>query len=343
MQGQHLQPGFDKEEYLELLRVSARHGDSNYFSKIEAPEHFRYVYTSPVMGLDNRWQLWTNQNVAVLSIRGTTTNQVSWLANFYAGMVPAKGSLVLSARDTFRYDLADNPKAGVHVGWLAGMAFLSRDMLPRIDSCYRSGIHDIIIMGHSQGGAIAFLLTAYLYNLQKRGLLPADIRFKTYCSAGPKPGNVYFAYDYEYLTRGGWAFNVVNSADWVPETPVSVQTVHDFNTTNPFAGAKKAIRKLKFPANLVVRHVYNRMDKPSRRAQRNFKKYLGKMAGKFILKSLPGYHQPDYLNSDHYVRTGVTIVLPADEEYYKHFPDSKTNIFVHHLFEPYIYLTKEKL
>jgi hypothetical protein len=51
--------------------------------------------------------------------------------------------------------------------------------------------------------AISYLLTAYLYHLQKSGRLQADIRFKTYASAGPKPGNLYFAYQYEAMTKGG--------------------------------------------------------------------------------------------------------------------------------------------
>jgi len=37
------------------------------------------------MGLDNQWGLWVLEDkVACISIRGTTTKQVSWLENFYA-------------------------------------------------------------------------------------------------------------------------------------------------------------------------------------------------------------------------------------------------------------------
>jgi predicted esterase len=56
------------------------------------------------------------------------------------------------------------------------------------------------IMGHSQGGAIAYLLTAHLLSLQKENKIPSEIVFKTYCSAAPKPGNLHFAYA---LTSGG--------------------------------------------------------------------------------------------------------------------------------------------
>jgi hypothetical protein len=141
------------------------------------------------------------------------------LENLYAAMVPANGKLILDNADTFNYCLAPGNKAAVHVGWLIGTAFLSKDIVPKIDSLYKSGIKDLLLMGHSQGGAINYLLTAYLYSLQKQNILPGDIRFKTYCSAAPKPGNLFFAYYFESITENGWAFNVVNSADWVPETP----------------------------------------------------------------------------------------------------------------------------
>ncbi|MEO5594677.1 MAG: lipase family protein [Chitinophagaceae bacterium] len=297
------------------------------------------LYQSAVVGLDNLWDLWIDSNnVAVISIRGTTAKSESWLGNFYAAMVPAKGELQLSEKEIFKYQLAVNPRAAVHVGWLVSTAFLSKDILPKIDSCYKAGIKDIIIMGHSQGGAIAFLLTAYLYNLQKEQTLPADIRFKTYCSAGPKPGNLYFAYEYEAMTQYGWAYNVVNSADWVPETPMSIQTTDDYNNSNPFLGAKQMINKMKFPKNIALKYAYNRLDNPAKAARRRYQNYLGKMISKSLKKSIPGFKAPVYYNSNHYVRAGNTIVLLADSAYFKLFPESKTNLFPHHFHPPYLYL-----
>ncbi len=337
---QVLQPGFDREEYAELLKINARHGDSAFVKKIPPPQHSVLAYRSPVVGIDNRWDLWMrDDHVAILSISGTTAQQISWAANFYAAMTAATGAIRISDTDTFRYHLADNPKAAVHIGWLLSTAFLSKDMLPKIDSCYRAGVREIIIMGHSQGGAIAYLTTAHFYNLQQQGRLPADIRFKTYCSAAPKPGNLFFAYDYENATRGGWAYNVVNAADWVPETPFSVQTLNDFNATNPFVGARKMIRKQKFPMNWIAGYAFRRMSKPSFRAQRRYERYLGGFVSKAIKKHLPGYVPPAYFPSNDYVRVGPTIVLPNDEVYYKQFPDGTPNVFMHHMFEAYLYLT----
>ncbi len=336
---QKLKPGFDKAEYIELLKVSAQVGDSAYIKTLPLPARFKFAYRSPIVGLENRWDLWIdNQSVAVLSLRGTTVNSVSWLGNFYAAMVPAKGEIQISDTENFKYELATSPKAAVHVGWLVSMGFLAKDILPKVDSCYRAGIKDIIIMGHSQGGGIAYLLTAYLKNLQKQSRLPADIQFKTYCSAGPKPGNLYFAYEYEASTQPGWAYNVVNSADWVPEVPLTVQTVNDFNATNPFNGAPAMIKKQKLLNRIALKYAYNSLSKPSLKAQKNYRKFLGKLASKTVQKNLNGYVPPDYYNSSDYVRTGNSIVLLADSAYYKLYPDSKKQIFIHHFHSPYLYL-----
>ncbi len=253
-------------------------------------------------------------------------------------MVPAKGALQLNDSTLFSYQLADNEKAAVHVGWLLGMAGMADDIVANIDSCYRAGIREFYIMGHSQGGAIAYLLTSYLHYRQQAQTLPADILFKTYCSAAPKPGNLFFAYDYERLTAGGWACNVVNTADWVPQTPVAIQTLADFNTTNPFTDAKSMVSKQKFPKNLVLRHVYNRLAKSTQKASETYQKYLGTVVYKLVQKQVPGYKQPAYYNSLHYERAGDFIILNANAEYAKKFPDSRQNIFIHHNFDAYLYL-----
>jgi hypothetical protein len=343
LQAQKLKPGFDKAEYRELMLISARSTtDSAYYNTFPEPEHYKMVYQSHETGLANMWDLWKgNGSIAVISLRGTTSKQESWLANFYSAMVPAKGELKLSEDDVFKYELASNPKAAVHVGWLLSTAYLSRDILPKIDSSYKAGTREFLIVGHSQGGGIAYLLTAYLYNLQAQNLIPSDIRFKTYGSASPKPGNLYFAYDYEAMTQGGWAFNVVNTADWVPETPFTVQTLNDFNTTNPFVDVQSVFKKQKFPKNLVMKHVFKKMEKPARKTQENYEKYLGEMTSKLIKSYLPDFIPPEYYPSSNYVRTGATIILHADDAYFKLFPDDKTKVFAHHAHTQYLYLLEQ--
>ena len=337
---QKLKPGFDKAEYKELMLLNTRtSANKAYYDTMPKPEHFKMLYQSAPMGMDNLWDLWQDENgVAVISLRGTTAKPISWLANFYAAMVPAKGEIKVTNDYLFKYQLAENTRATVHVGWLLSLAFLNRDIMPKIDSLYKTGVKDFIVMGHSQGGAIAYLLTASLYNMQKLGSLPADIRLKTYCSAGPKPGNLYFAYEYEALTQMGWAYNVVNSADWVPETPFSIQTLDDFNTTNPFTNAKGGLGKQGFFKGIVLKSMYNKMDRKTKKAMKYYCKNLGTRVGKMLEKSLPGFEPPMYTESMNYVRTGNYITLLAGEDYYKLFPDSETNAFAHHLHKSYLYL-----
>ena len=342
---QLLKPGFDKAEYAELLRVSARQTDSSRWGNhpIAAPSDFLLQYRSPVTGLENRWDLWVNKDhdIAAISIRGTTANGASWLENFYSAMVPAKGELQLNDSTTFHYQLADNEKAAVHIGWLVGLAGMADNMVAQIDSCYKKGIHDFYIMGHSQGGAIAYLLTAYLHYKQMADSLPRDITFKTYCSASPKPGNLFFAYDYERYTTNGWAYNVVSTADWVPQTPVTIQTLDDFNKTNPFSDINAVLRKQKFPKNLVLRHAYNRLFKTTRKARKTYQRYLGVITNKLVRKTLPQLKEPDYYNSMQFERAGNYIILNADEDYYEKFPDDKKKIFIHHGIGAYMYLLKK--
>lgn len=334
-----LRPGYDASENLELLKVFKSFVDKPMAGMdVPASTRFQRVYRSPVMGLDNMWELHADaRGTAVISLRGTTANAVSWLENGYAAMAPAKGELQLDKDLLFTYHLADDPRAAVHVGWLVGVGFLQRDILPRIDSLYKTGTRDILITGHSQGGALCYLLTAHLWQLQREGRIPADIRLKTYANAAPKPGNLFFAHHYEHTTRG-WAFNTVNSLDWVPEVPMSIQTTTDFNTVNPFTDAKKGMKQLPLKQRVAATHVYNKLDKPTRKAQRNYSKYLGKSASRFVQKSLPYYVPPDHAETNHYVRTGTIITLLPDSAYFLRFPQVKEKLFVNHMLEPYVYL-----
>lgn len=340
---QDLKPGFDREEYINLMLISARTAnDESYSAQFEEPENYTLAYRSEPIGLDNLWNLWIREDnsAAVISIRGTTQNSESWLQNFYAAMIPASGAIIFKDGYEFTYTLSENPLATVHAGWLMGTAFLWREIQPRLDSLVHSGIEDFLIVGHSQGGAISYLLTAHIRSLMRTGELPEQLRLKTYCSAAPKPGNLFFAYSYEAQTQNGWAYNVVNAHDWVPEMPFSIQTFRDFNPTNPFTYADDIIREQKFPNNLAMRHIYNRLDKPTRRAQKSYSRYLGKRVSKFVVKIIDGLETPPFADNFNYVRTGTTIVLTPDESYSEEFPENDKMIFNHHLHKNYLFLAR---
>ncbi|NMM49660.1 lipase family protein [Marinigracilibium pacificum] len=341
---QAIQPGFEKSEYIDLLLISIQSTKrADYKEKYPQPDNYNMIYQSGEMGLDNSWDLWVNEKQqAVISIRGTTDKMESWLENFYSAMVPAQGTLTLPGVDNkFNYKLAEDPDAAVHVGWLVGLGYLSQEIIPKIDSLNKSGFNDFLIMGHSQGGAIAYLLTSYLHYLQLDGGINESARFKTYCSAAPKPGNMYYAYDFERITQGGYAFQVINPLDWVPEVPISIQRLDDFNPTNPFKGAKSMIKNQKFPDRLVLRHAYNKLSKPNLKAQKNYEKVLGKMTHKMVEKNLPGLEVPDYLSTNNYMRAGVVVQLEPDKTYLDSFPEVSDDVFQHHFHESYLTLAKK--
>ncbi|NMH27820.1 lipase family protein [Flavobacterium silvaticum] len=344
-QAQELKPGFDQFEYLQLLRAYARWGDSTYYKQI--PESRTYKkkgrkYRSEEVGFMNSWEMYETPSQTVISIRGSTGDQISWMANFYCAMVPAIGTMKLNDSTSFDYHFADHPQAAVHIGWAVSACFLLPDIVRKIHDRYSKNRKDFIIFGHSQGAGIAYFVTAQLKYYQRIGKLPKDIRFKTYCSAAPKPGNLFFAYDYEASTQFGWSQTVVNPADWVPEVPVTVQNVQDFSTTNPFKLADKMIKEAPFPNNIIMSYLYKQLTRNNKKALKKYKLFLGRVASRMVSKNLKGFEPPkNYYESTDYSRCGTPVILNPDEEYYKKFPDNDSTLFVHHGILPYSYLTEK--
>lgn len=337
-----LQPGFDAAEYRAVLAMNFNRYDSLQRA-MGLPVEFRKTYTSPITGLDNRFTLYERADgkVAVIAVRGTVASKKSWLANVYMVMQPAQGTAHLSDSSAFSYKLAADARAAVHSGWLISLLSMRSDIEQKIGEFYRKGTRSIIISGHSQGGAIASLLSASLHYRTLEGALPADIRYKTYCSAAPKPGNLAFAYDYEFNNRGGWAFNVVNAADWVPETPVSVQQLSDLNPLNPLADLRGSLRKQSLPVRIYANTVYSKLTRKSRKAAAKYEKYLGKKVGKEVRKVLPGLALPGAVPGLDYARAGTGIVLLPDSVYFARFPNDATQgrgVWTHHTLEAYLYL-----
>lgn len=342
-QGQ-LKPGFDAEEYIGLFSLTPegsivpdsaekRHIDSIY----------KFIYQSSEVGFNNQWSYYVrNDQVGIITIRGTVGNKESWLANFYAAMIPAMGTLQLSDTTKFSYKLSRDTNANVHVGWTVGMAFLAPDIVRMVNDQYAKGIRSFLVFGHSQGGAIAFLLTSYLYYLKEENSIPHDIQFKTYCSAAPKPGNMNYAYDFEFLTRNGWAYTIINAYDWVPESPYTVQRMQDMNSVNPLIHTKDGLRKAKWYMRLIGNKFYNKVNRKTTNVQKMYTNLFGnRLYNISVKKSLKGFQKPTYAPSSNFMRAGSPIVLMPDNDYKKRFADTTTNYFIHHSFQAYYFLIKK--
>lgn len=305
------------------------------------PADWQRIYRSPVVGMDNRFDVWIRETDGLVgvSMRGTTPRPISWMENFYSAMVPAKGSIKINDSTTFNYCFAERKDASVHLGWTYALGAMHQQLLSTLRNQYEEGSRDFLIFGHSQGGALSYLTFAYFHYLQQAGHLPKDLRFKMVASAGPKVGNIHFAYDFESYTPSCWAYNVINPEDWIPLMPISVQTTKDMTTTQPFTFIKQGLKSLKPVPRIAIRFAYKSMNRRLQKASKSLQKNLGNRVGKQIKKERPQFEQPSFHYSMNYVRAGNHIILETNPEYYQRFPQKSEDIFVHHMLAPYLFLS----
>jgi hypothetical protein len=264
------------------------------------------------------------------------------MENFYSAMVPATGEIRINKDTIVPYKLSADPKAAVHAGWVTGLVHMAPGMKEQVRRLMQQDqVRHLIVVGHSQGGALTFLVTSYFYYLSASDSLPGKLQIKTYCSAAPKPGNMFYAYDFDYITRNGMGFNIVNAADWVPETPPSVQTFEDINRVNPFYNASTLLGKQKWPANWYLNSVYKKLKKSPEKTVRRYQKYFGRKVFTQVRKYLPDMEEPAYARTNNYMRAGTPVVLMPNAAYYEKFPDNMDKVFIHHMMEPYLYLLNE--
>lgn len=337
-----LKSGFDAQEFLDVLYLEWAHQDSSHrYSPKILPANYKRVYRSPEVGLKNKFDFWLrNDSVGVICIR-YTVGGTSWLENFYSGMIKAEGSLQLKDSITFKYKFSSDENALVHHGWAIGIAHLAPLVTNTINEYYKKGVKEFIIVGHSQGAALSFLMRSYL-QYAPESVIPKDIIYKVYGCAAPKPGNLFYSYDFDFITRNGWAYRIINTNDWVPETPFSIQAINDLHPVNPFSKRKKMLkRRVKNPLiRAYVNHAVNDMEGAAQKTNRKYKKYLTKRMSKFIKKSLNEYKSPIIEKSNFYMPAGLPIILKPDSLYFEKFKYDGENVFLNHMFEPYIYLTE---
>ncbi|MDN3705896.1 lipase family protein [Myroides ceti] len=337
------QSGFDAQECDDLLQLNNAFVDTLSLDKHDylIPE-YEFLHQSESIGLDNMWNLWMrSDDTAVISLRGTTSDSKSVLADFYCAMLPAKGEIVLHKKDTLQYYLATDERAALHAGFLIGFGYLAKDMLPTIDSLYQSGHHNFLVTGHSQGGSLSYYISAWLLHLKRKGIYPL-MQVKTYACAPTKVGNMYFAYDYDNITAAKWSFSVVNTADPVPEMPLTTQQLEeDMNAPNPIMNLAKRFDRMPFFQRIFLKKAFNNMEKKATKSSEAYQKYLGKYCGKFIQKELPELKIPNTINTTYFVRPGVPITLLVNPAYYAYFQKVKKTAYYHHGIVPYRFLLRE--
>lgn len=335
-------PHFCIDEYIETINMNFCQLGTLHDTMRCKPKQWQRLYRSPIVGLDNRFDVWKRDTDGLIgiSLRGTTPRAISWIENFYSAMVPAKGAMQINDSTKFVYSFAERKDAAVHVGWTYALGAMHVYLLEQIKSHYQLGSKNVLIFGHSQGGALAYLTFAYLHYLQRSGELPSDLQFKMVASAAPKVGNIHFAYDFESYTPLSWAYNVINPEDWIPLMPFAVQTTDDMTSTHPFTFIKEGLKTQKIGARVAISSVYNNMNRKTRKARKALQKNLGKRVGKQIKKERPEFVQPAFHHSMNYCRAGNHIILEPNAAYFQKFPQQSNDIFIHHMLDPYLFLAE---
>lgn len=186
------------------------------------PNSYRRVFTSEVKGLDNKFQVYESGKKGIINFRGSTDKVVSWVENIYSAMIPAVGVIHYNERD-FPYQFATDTLAAVHSGYALAITLLAPQLLEQVDYLNKRGIYDILITGHSQGGALAHLCRAYFENLPVGSIALAN-RFKTYAYANPMCGNREFSEEYrQRYVATKTSFSMINSEDPIPKMPMGYE------------------------------------------------------------------------------------------------------------------------
>ena len=183
------------------------------------PRNYSKEYTSEVIGMDNMFQVYVSNDRAVINFRGSTDKKTSWLENIHSAMIPASGEIFID-HNPYTYAFSYDTSAAVHGGYALAIVFMKADVIKQIKRLNSQGFYDVILTGHSQGGALSQMFRAYL-EVAKGKEIDSKNTFKTYAFASPKIGNIAFTNEYNTRYCGGWSFSIINPKDMVPTFPLS--------------------------------------------------------------------------------------------------------------------------
>lgn len=302
-----IRSGFDAAEARDMIRICNSFGYLDLYNDDAGilPSGYKKIYTSPAYGMDNKFQVYSKGNSGVIHFRGSTTKQSSWLENLYASMIPGKDKIVVNGKE-FRYQVAEKEGSRVHAGYMLAICFFKDDLLKQISELNKKGIYDIYITGHSQGGALAQLVRAYLDYLPEKELSKKNT-FKVYAFANPMIGNISFAKEYtrKYCDTE-MSYIIHNPADFVTKLPVSYNdsTFWQANLAefllnrSEFSTSKTALEGALFLFK-------DRVNEMAKNMSKNIEAQL--------LKELGEIKMPDLHEDVNYVHTGNLIAVSVTE------------------------------
>lgn len=296
--------GFNPQEAKEMIALANSYpyldlrGDDSPI----IPKGYTKVYTSPVVGMDNMFQVYIKEKAGVISFRGSTDKKSSWLENIYSAMIPAEGEIQIPD-GTFKYHFGKDTASHVHSGYALSLAYLEPLVIEQIKELNKKGIYKIFITGHSQGGALSVLLRAYLEHGAERKISSKN-DFKVYTFAQPMSGNSSFVREYnKHFCDNGMSYSLVNPDDIVPNMPASYND-STFLRDNIVAMFSKDGQMDK--SEFVKQGLMLLFEDKLRGTVHKF----GESVSKQIQKELGEVKLPEPTNSINYSQVGNQILLP---------------------------------
>lgn len=302
-----IKSGFEAGEARDMIRICNSFGYLDLYKDDREilPSGYTKLYTSPAYGMDNKFQIYSNGNRGVVHFRGSTTKQSSWLENLYASMIPVKDKIIINGK-AYSYQVGEKSESRVHAGYMLAICFFRDDLLKQISELNKKGIYDIYITGHSQGGALAQLVRAYLNYLPEKELNRKNT-FKVYAFANPMIGNVSFSKEYtKNYCDTGMSYLLHNPSDFVTKLPVSYNdsTFWQANLTE-FLMNREGFSMSNAALEGALYFFKDRVNEVAKNMSKNIEAQLLKELGEI---SMPALHE-----DVNYVHTGNLIRISATE------------------------------
>ncbi len=260
-----LQAGFIKEEAIDQLNISWR-TDTAFSANeligspppLDGWELFNQSEQN-IPPFNSFWQIWQYKGAEVpedtvrlsVGFRGTTVNLFSIEADLLALMFKARAVLGNKGSYNFAgYNTLNLPpnksvtmqRSAVHIGFaLTAISCVENsNLLESLQNAIGGKKCELFITGHSQGAAVATLFRSLLeYNDMQFHLEQSVI--KSYVFAQPKPGNDYYAYDLGMMCANEGMFYTLNSSlDFVPQVPLTIQSLLNVDLKPPVADGEVA-------------------------------------------------------------------------------------------------------
>ncbi|PNQ72012.1 hypothetical protein C1T31_13675 [Hanstruepera neustonica] len=301
-----LKPGFNTDEVTTTIALCNSYNFTEQYGSAEAivPDNYQRSYTSDIIGMDNKFEVYNNGTTGVISFRGSTDKLISWVENFYSAMIPAKGSLKIEDK-TYEYAFAKADSSAVHAGYALSVLLISEKLKEQINNLNDKGVSDFIITGHSQGGALATMTRAYLENLPESEFALKN-NYKSYAYAQPMCGNKEFAQEYnQRFSEQGTSYSIINPKDPVPNLPFNYEE-DKLITKDKIKGwlfGEANFEPTKFGQDALIRLMEGGLTKHIKNSNRLISKIVSFQVGDVEL--------PEFVSDINYFPTGEVKELPT--------------------------------